>query len=78
MLDIQNTPDQRGIEIQQVGVKDVHPPGTHRHPKWLFPTSVGEDHPFGRSAPKFQRHPHMSRFMEVLVEWGEKPISGGN
>ena len=75
MLDIQNTPDQRGIEIQQVGVKDVHLPV-------LIATQSGSfQQVFGRitlsaGLPQSFKGAHMSRFMEVLVEWGEKPISG--
>ena len=41
MKDIQNYPDQRGIEIQQVGVKRFPPAGPHRYPVRFFPAGAG-------------------------------------
>ncbi|HEY8344799.1 MAG TPA: GTP cyclohydrolase FolE2 [Bacillota bacterium] len=75
MLDIQNTPDQRGIEIQQVGVKDVHLPVLIATQSGSFQQVLGRI-TLSAGLPQSFKGTHMSRFMEVLVEWGEKPISG--
>ncbi|NLY88754.1 MAG: hypothetical protein GX085_03940 [Firmicutes bacterium] len=75
MKDIQNYPDQRGIEIQQVGVKDFHLPV-------LIATQAGSfQQVLGRitasaGLPREFKGTHMSRFIEILAEWSQKPISG--
>lgn len=75
MKDIQNYPDQRGIEIQQVGVKDFHLPV-------LIATQFGSfQQVLGRitasaSLPREFKGTHMSRFIEMLADWSQKPTSG--
>ena len=75
MEDVQNHLDQRGIEIQRVGVKDVHLP-------FLIATrDGGYQQILGNitaavNLPKQYKGTHLSRLMEVLVAWGDKPISG--
>lgn len=75
MEDVQNLLDQRGIEIQRVGVKEVHLP-------FLIATrDGGYQQILGKitaavNLPKQYKGTHLSRFMEVLVAWGDKPISG--
>jgi GTP cyclohydrolase I len=73
--DIQNCIDVRGIAIQKVGVSDVHLP-------FLIKTKAG---PF-RSVlakikltvelPEEYKGTHMSRFIEILSEWSQQPVSG--
>jgi len=75
MLDVQNSPDQRGIEIQQVGVKDVHLPALIATKDGAFQQVLGKL-TFSAGLPQHFKGTHMSRFLEVLVEWGQKPISG--
>jgi GTP cyclohydrolase I len=75
MIDIQSRPDDRGIEIQRVGLKDVHLPfhirmkdGGFQHVQGNVALSVNLPHHF--------KGTHLSRFMELLTAWSEKPISG--
>mgnify|MGYP005836905859 CR=1 FL=1 len=75
MYDVQNSPDTRGIDIQRVGLKGVHLP-------FLIRTMDGDyQQVLGRvtvsaELPKEYRGTHMSRFMEILLAWGRKPIAG--
>lgn len=75
MEDVQSKPDERGIEIQRVGVKEVHLPVLIATKHGAFQQVLGK---FTVAAllPRQYKGTHMSRFMEVLVDWGEKPISG--
>lgn len=75
MKDIQNYPDERGIEIQRVGVKDVHLPVLIATQGGSYQQVLGKI-TLSASLPRHFKGTHMSRFMEVLVEWGQKPISG--
>lgn len=74
MQDVQNLPDLRGIDIQKVGVKDVHLPlqiaakeGGWQSVLGIVSLSV--------ALPMQFKGAHMSRFMEVLLPWSRKPIS---
>lgn len=74
MQDVQNLPDSRGIDIQKVGVKDVHLPlqiaakeGGWQSVLGIVSLSV--------ALPMQFKGAHMSRFMEVLLPWSRKPIS---
>ncbi len=75
MIDVQSLPDERGIGIQRVGLKDVHLPfqirmkdGGFQHVQGNVTLSVNLPHHF--------KGTHLSRFMELLTEWSAKPISG--
>jgi GTP cyclohydrolase I len=75
MLDVQNMQDERGIEIQRVGLKDVHFPfqikmkeGGFQHVQGNVTIAVNLPHQF--------KGTHLSRFMELLMWWSDKPISG--
>lgn len=75
MRDVQSTPDTRGIDIQRVGLKGVHLPfqiltmaGDYQQVLGNVTLSV--------ELPKEYRGTHMSRFMETLLTWSQKPISG--
>ena len=75
MIDVQNMRDERGIEIQRVGIKDVHLPlqirmkdGGFQHVQGNVSASV--------NLPQEFKGTHLSRFMELLTSWSEKPISG--
>jgi len=75
MPDISMERDLRGISIQKVGVRDVHIPLQIRC------KDNGYQEVLGRvdasiELPHHYRGTHMSRFMEILTEWSEKPISG--
>ena len=71
--DIQHTPDERGIDLQCVGVKDVEIPlniaqkdGGSQLVHALATTSVG--------LPKKYKGTHMSRFIMQLAEWSRGKV----
>jgi GTP cyclohydrolase I len=74
LKDVQNTVDQRGIAIQKVGVSEVHLP-------FLIKTKAGALQSVLakiRLSVKLHqdyRGTHMSRFIEILSEWSQKPVS---
>ncbi len=74
MKDVQNGADQRGIAIQKVGVNDVHLP-------FFIKTKDGAFQPvlakikFTVDLPMEYKGTHMSRFIEILSEWSQKPIA---
>ncbi|MCL6588834.1 MAG: GTP cyclohydrolase FolE2 [Firmicutes bacterium] len=75
MLDVQSMKDDRGIEIQRVGLKDLHLPfqikmrdGGFQQVQGNVTIAVNLPHQF--------KGTHLSRFMELLLSWSEKPISG--
>lgn len=74
MIDVQNLPDGRGIDIQRVGIKDVKLPfqirmrdGSFQHVQGNVTVAVTLPHQF--------KGTHLSRFMELLMRWNDKPIS---
>ncbi|MCX7781504.1 MAG: GTP cyclohydrolase FolE2 [Negativicutes bacterium] len=74
MKDVQSVPDHRGIAIQKVGVNDVHLP-------LLIKTKAGSFQPvlakikLTVDLPQEYKGTHMSRFIEVVSDWSQKPIS---
>ncbi len=73
--DIQASADTRGIDIQRVGLKGVHLPFQIRTKEGVCQNVLGKV-TVSVELPKEYRGTHMSRFMEVLLAWGQKPISG--
>ena len=74
MKDVQNAADARGVAIQKVGVSDVHLP-------FLIKTKSGDFQSvlarikLTADLPEEFKGTHMSRFIEILSEWSQKPIS---
>lgn len=74
MKDVQNAADERGIDIQKVGISDVHLP-------FYIKTKSGDMQAvlaritLTVDLPKEYKGTHMSRFIEVLSDWSQKPIS---
>jgi GTP cyclohydrolase I len=75
MLDVQNMKDDRGIAIQRVGLTDVNFPfqikmktGGFQHVQGNVTIAV--------KLPSEFKGTHLSRFMELLMWWSDKPISG--
>lgn len=75
MKDVQSSADTRGIEIQKVGVKDIHLPFLIRTMGGGY-QSVLANVALSVSLPQHFKGTHMSRFVEILTNWSEKPISG--
>lgn len=74
MIDVQAQADTRGINIQNVGVKDVHLPLLIKTKQGGF-QHVMANISLSARLPMHFKGTHMSRFMEALLPWGSKPIS---
>jgi GTP cyclohydrolase I len=74
MKDVAAGADPRGITVQRVGVKDVHLPILVRRKGGGF-DSVLARIDLGVELPHHFRGTHMSRFVDILFEWRQKPIS---
>lgn len=74
MKDVQNAADERGIDIQRVGISDFHLP-------FFIKTKDGDMQPvlarltLTVDLSRKYKGTHMSRFVEVLSNWNQKPIS---
>lgn len=75
LKDIQNQSDTRGVDIQQVGVKDVEIPLLILR-KNAAEQTVSAKARMSVSLPKDYKGTHMSRFIEVLNDWGQKQLLG--
>ena len=73
MTDVQNQPDGRGIKIQKTGVTKVHLP--------FFVADGGKTRQvaaqirFTVALSENLRGTHMSRLMEILTDWTQRPIT---
>jgi GTP cyclohydrolase I len=74
MKDVAAGADTRGITVQRVGVKDVHLPILVRRKNGTFDSALARID-FGVELPHQFRGTHMSRFVDILFEWRQKPIS---
>lgn len=74
MRDIQNLFDERGIAIQKVGVSDVYLPFLIKTKSGSWQTVLAEIK-LMVDLPQEFKGTHMSRFIEVLSDWSQKPIS---
>jgi len=74
MKDVQNRHDDRGIDIQKVGVKNVHLPLQMATKEGGYQNVLGKVS-LSVSLPMQFKGTHMSRFMEILLPWSTKPIS---
>ncbi len=75
LKDIQNLPDNRGIDIQYVGVKNVEVPLIIQR-KNDSEQVVSANAEMSVALPKEYRGTHMSRFIEILCEWGQRNLLG--
>jgi GTP cyclohydrolase I len=72
--DVQNRTDERGIAIQRVGVSDVHLPFLIKTKAGHFQSVLAKIR-LTVDLPKEFKGTHMSRFIEVLSDWSQKPVS---
>lgn len=77
MRDVQNDLDERGINIQKVGIKDFDIPLKIRR-KNLSNRTVNAKARVTVSLPENYKGTHMSRFVEVLTDWQNKDVLGSN
>lgn len=75
MQDVQNRPDNRGIDIQKVGIKGLELPLTIQR-KDAEDITIYSTATVGASLPAHYKGTHMSRFVEVLNEWRDKHLLG--
>ena len=75
LKDVQNLKDYRGIDIQKVGVKNVEVPLNiqRKNDKEQIVCARAK---MSVSLPKDYKGTHMSRFIEILTEWGQKNLLG--
>ncbi len=74
MKDVQSLADERGIAIQKVGVSEVHLPFLIKLKSGSF-QAVLANIKLTVDLPKEYKGTHMSRFIEVLSDWSQKPVS---
>lgn len=75
MKDVQNTKDNRNVDIQKVGIKHVDIPLKIQRKNDTDKVVYGEAR-VCVSLPKDFKGTHMSRFVEVLNEWRNKKLLG--
>src|SRR5574344_708858 len=75
LKDVQNEHDQRGVDIQKVGVKHVEVPLIVQR-KNDTNQVVNAKARMNVSLPRRYKGTHMSRFIEVLSEWQNKGMLG--
>ena len=74
MKDVQSTTDNRGIAIQRVGIKDAYLPFLIKTKAGGY-QQVGAKISFAVALPMEYKGTHMSRFLEILNPWGQKPVA---
>lgn len=74
MQDVQNQTDARGIAIQRVGIKDAHLPFLIKTKDEGFQQVLARIL-FTVSLPMEYKGTHMSRFLEILMPWSQKPLA---
>lgn len=68
MIDVQNSPDDRQVEINKVGVKNIEYPITVLDKKNKVQHTVGKVNMYV-NLPQHFKGTHMSRFIEILNEY---------
>ena len=74
MKDVAASADTRGITVHRVGVRDVHLPIMLRRKNGELDSALARID-FGVTLPHQFRGTHMSRFVDILFQWRQKPIS---
>ena len=77
LKDVQNLKDDRGIDIQKVGVKNVEVPLNiqRKNDKEQIVCASAK---MSVSLAGDYKGTHMSRFIEILTDWGQKNLLGDN
>ena len=74
MQDVQNRQDSRGIAIQKVGIKEAHLPFLIKTKEGGYQQVLARIR-FTVSLPMEYKGTHMSRFLEILMPWSQKPLA---
>jgi len=75
LKDVQNLKDNRGIDIQKVGVRNVEVPLNIQR-KNASEQIVSAKATMSVFLPGDYKGTHMSRFIEILSDWGQKNLLG--
>ncbi len=75
MKDVAMFPDKRGVPIQRVGVKDFHVPLLIKRKDDGFQAVLGNV-TVSVELPKQFRGTHMSRLVDIVFKWSQKPLGG--
>lgn len=74
MKDVQGQADGRGVSIQRVGVKEVHLPFQVREQGGGLQSVLGNA-TLSVDLPHHYKGTHLSRFIEILHQWSQRPVS---
>lgn len=75
MRDVASEGDQRGVDLAQVGVKELDLPLMIREKQGGLARVLGRIDA-AVALPHFERGTHMSRIVEILNRWSRKAVSG--
>ena len=75
MIDVQSQEDNRGVDIQKVGIKGLELPLTIQR-KDAEDITIYSSATVGVSLPAMYKGTHMSRFVEILNIWSKKRLLG--
>ncbi|MBI2843121.1 MAG: GTP cyclohydrolase I FolE2 [Armatimonadetes bacterium] len=75
MKDIAMGRDARGVQLQRVGIKDLHIPLQIRKRENGFQEVLGNVN-LSVELPHKYRGTHMSRLVEIVSQWSRKPLGG--
>lgn len=74
MKDIQLHPDYRSIDLQRVGIKNLHLPLLIKQKKNGYQSVLGNVS-LSVDLPRLYKGTHLSRFVEILEKWSQKSLS---
>ncbi|MGE5530690.1 MAG: GTP cyclohydrolase FolE2 [Bacteroidota bacterium] len=74
MRDIASEGDERGIQIDRVGIRELHLPVMIREKGGRLAHMLG-DFDASVQLPHTERGTHMSRFVQILSQWSKKAVS---
>jgi len=77
MRDVAAESDSRGVELAQVGIKDLHLPVMIREKHGGMARLLGQVDA-SVALPHSERGTHMSRFVEILNQWSRKVVSSAD
>ena len=75
MKDVASERDSRGVDLEQVGIKDLHLPVLIRQRGGGMARVLGQVDA-SVELPHYERGTHMSRFVEILNNWSRKAVAG--
>ncbi len=74
MRDVASETDNRGVDLAQVGIKDLHLPVMIREQNGGMARVLGQVDA-SVELPHYERGTHMSRFVEILNHWSRRAVA---